>query len=128
MRELEARLMEERKKNGEIEDNVMVEDKEMRECEGCSIHQKHQIQVKQHCCIENSKMKEKSEGRNEWRRVRRRGKRDWRFVRFEKTPLPKSLSPFEAKLLEMGKDERQSQSSTPIQSINKQRSQNRPCA
>ena len=68
VRELEPRLMKKREMKGEIEDEVMVEEREMRENEGCSIHQKHQIQVKQHCCIENSKMKERSEGRNEWRR------------------------------------------------------------
>ena len=28
-------------------------------------------------------------------RVRRREKRDWRFVRLEKTPTPKSLSPLD---------------------------------
>ena len=44
---------------GEIEDEVIVEEREMRDNEGCSIHQKHQIQVKQHCWIENSKMKKK---------------------------------------------------------------------
>ena len=56
-------------------------------------------------------MKERSEGRNEWRREWEEGKRrDWRFVRLEKTPTPKSLSPLNLKLLEMGNDERQSQS------------------
>ena len=63
--------------------------------------------------------------------MRRREKRDWRFVRLEKTPTPKSLSPLDSKLLQMGKDERQSQSSNSKsinQSINKQRSQNRPAA
>ena len=42
--------------------------------------------------------------------MRRREKRDWRFVRLEKTPTPKSLSSLDSKLLQMGKDERQSQS------------------
>ena len=50
--------------------------------------------------------------------MRRKKKRDWRFVRLEKTPTPKSLSPLDSKLLQMGKDERQSQSSTQNQSIN----------
>ena len=49
--------------------------------------------------------------------MRRREMRDWRFVRLEKTPTPNSLSLLEEKLLEMGKDERQSQSSNP-KSIN----------
>ena len=50
--------------------------------------------------------------------MRRRKKRDWRFVRLEKTPTPKTLSSLDSKLLEMEKDEIQSQSSTPNQSIN----------
>ena len=50
-------------------------------------------------------------------RVRRRERSDWRFVRLEKTPTPKSLSSLDSKLLQMGKDERQSQSSSPNQSI-----------
>ena len=57
--------MEEREKEREIEDEMMVEEREMKEKIGCSIHQKHQIQVKQDYCIENSKMKEKSEWRRE---------------------------------------------------------------
>ena len=55
--------------------------------------------------------------------MRRREKRDWRFVRLEKTPTPKSLSPLDRKLLEMGKDERQSQSSTPNQTIKQSNNQ-----
>ncbi len=45
-----------------------------RENEGCSIHQKHQIQVKQHCWIENSKMKERSEGRMDGGESEKKGK------------------------------------------------------
>ena len=36
-------------------------------------------------------------------RVRRRGKRDWRFVRLEKTPFPKTRSPLPQKSLKMKK-------------------------
>ena len=38
-------------------------------------------------------------------RVRRRGKRDWSFVRLEKTSFPKSQSPLFQKLLKMKNDE-----------------------
>ena len=38
-------------------------------------------------------------------KVRRRGKRDLRFVRLEKTSFPKTRSPLELKLLKMKKDE-----------------------
>ena len=38
-------------------------------------------------------------------RVRRREKRDWRFVRLEKTSFPKTPSPLEEKLLKMKNDE-----------------------
>ena len=38
-------------------------------------------------------------------RVRRRGKRDWRFVRLEKASFPKTQSPLESKLLKMESDE-----------------------
>ena len=76
-RMLEPRLMDERDYklgDGGREGNE-------RENEGCSIHQKHQIQVKQHCWIENSKMKERSEGRNEWwRGVRRKMKREFGYL------------------------------------------------
>ena len=44
-------------------------------------------------------------------RVRRREKRELRFVRLEKTSFPKTESPLEAKLLKMKKEERQWQSS-----------------
>ena len=40
-------------------------------------------------------------------RVRRREKRDWRFVRLEKTSFPKTESPLESKLLEMKNEEKQ---------------------
>ena len=46
----------------------------------------------------------KSEGRSEWReRVRRRGKRDLRFMRLEITSFPKTESPLYSKLLKMKK-------------------------
>ena len=48
--------------------------------------------------------------------------RIWIFVRLEKTPTPKSLSPLDSKLLKMGKDERQSQSSN-SKSINQSNTQ-----
>ena len=44
-------------------------------------------------------------------RVRRREKRDWRFVRLEKTSFPKTESPLDSKLLKMKNEERQRQSS-----------------
>ena len=65
--------MEEREVTREIEDEVMEEEIEMREKEGCWDHWKSQIQLKQDCCIE----KLQNDG-NEWRnkrmeeRVRRR--------------------------------------------------------
>ena len=62
-------------------------------------------------------MKEEMKG---CERMRRREKKDGRCVRLEKTPTPKSLSSLDEKLLEMEKDERQSQSSTQNQSINQQ--------
>ena len=40
-------------------------------------------------------------------RVRRREKRDWRFVRLEKTSFPKTESPLKSKLLKMGNEEKQ---------------------
>ena len=40
-------------------------------------------------------------------RVRRRRKRDWRFVRLEKTSLPKTESPLELKLLKKKNEEQQ---------------------
>lgn len=40
-------------------------------------------------------------------RVRRREKRDWRFVRLEKTSFPKTESPFLKKLLKMKNEEKQ---------------------
>ena len=43
--------------------------------------------------------------------MRRRGKRDWRFVRLEKTSFPKSQSPLKSKLLKMKNDENEWQSS-----------------
>ena len=62
--------MEEREMKGEFEDEVMKEEREMRENEGCWVHWKLPIQLKQDCWIENSKMMERSEGRKEWRRAR----------------------------------------------------------
>ena len=38
-------------------------------------------------------------------RVRGREKRDWRFVRLEKTSFPKTQSPLKEKLLKMKNDE-----------------------
>ena len=38
-------------------------------------------------------------------RVRRREKRDWRFVRLEKTSFPKKQSPLERKKMKMKNDE-----------------------
>ena len=38
-------------------------------------------------------------------RVRRREKRNWRFVRLEKTPFPKTQSPLELKPLKRKYDE-----------------------
>ena len=43
--------------------------------------------------------------------VRRREKKDWRFVRLEKTSFPKTRSPLELKLLKMKNDENERQSS-----------------
>ena len=40
-------------------------------------------------------------------RVRRRGKRELRFVRLEKASFPKTESPLELKLLKMGNEEKQ---------------------
>ena len=39
--------------------------------------------------------------------VRKREKRDWRFVRLEKTSFPKTESPLELKLLKMKNEEKQ---------------------
>ena len=51
-------------------------------------------------------MMERSEGRNEWKRERRRReKRNPSFVRLEKTSFPKTQSPLELKLLKMKNDE-----------------------
>ena len=41
----------------------------------------------------------------------RREKRDWRFVRLEKTSLPKTQSPLNSKFLKMKNDENERQSS-----------------
>ena len=43
--------------------------------------------------------------------MRRRGKRDWSFVRLEKTSFPKTPSPLNSKLLKMENDENEWQSS-----------------
>ena len=40
-------------------------------------------------------------------RVRRREKRDWRFVRLEKTSFPKTESPLDLKLLKMKNEGKQ---------------------
>ena len=40
-------------------------------------------------------------------RVRRREKKDWRFVRLEKTSFPKTESPLELNPLKMGNEEKQ---------------------
>ena len=37
----------------------------------------------------------------------KKGKRDWRFVRLEKTSFPKTESPLEWKLLKMRNEEKQ---------------------
>ena len=42
-------------------------------------------------------------------RVRRRVKRDWRFVRLEKTSFPKTQSPLELKFLKKKNDENERQ-------------------
>ena len=44
-------------------------------------------------------------------RVRRREKRNWRFVRLEKTSFPKTESPFDQRLLKMKNEEKEWQSS-----------------
>ena len=40
-------------------------------------------------------------------RVRRREKRDWRFVRLEKTPFPKTERSLNSKILKMKNEEKQ---------------------
>ena len=40
-------------------------------------------------------------------KMRRREKRDWRFVRLEKTSFPKTESPLNSKLLKMGNEGKQ---------------------
>ena len=49
--------MEEGEMKKEIEDEAMEEEREIRERdhEGCWVHWKFQIQLKQDCCIENPK-------------------------------------------------------------------------
>ena len=39
-------------------------------------------------------------------RARRRGKRDWRFVRLEKTSFPKTVSPLDSKFLKKKNEEK----------------------
>ena len=124
VRELEPRLM----KEGEWRERLKMKESEMkkgkkRENEGCSVHWKSQIQLKQDCWIEDSKMMERSEGRNEWRSEwEEGGKRDWRFVRLEKTSFLKTRSSLDWKLLKMENDGNEWKTSKMKKTNHKQRS------
>ena len=68
--------MEEGEMKEEIEDEVMEEEREMKERdkEGCWVHWKSQIQLKQGGLMKDPKMMERSEWRNE-RRKEEEGRR-----------------------------------------------------
>ena len=52
-------------------------------------------------------------------RVRRKGKRDWRFFRLEKTSFPKTESPLDSKLLKKKNEKRKTMT------ISKKKEQNK---
>ena len=65
-------------------------------------------------------------------RVRRRGKKDWRFVRLEKTSFPKTESSLDVKLLKMENEEKtmtiiKKKEQNKNETNHKQTSQNKPC-
>ena len=62
--------------------------------------------------------------------MRRREKRDWRFVRLEKTSFPKTESPLESKLLKKKNEEKTMTIKKKEQNKNEtnhKQSHNRPC-
>ena len=69
VRELEPRLMEEGEMKEEIEDEVMEEEREIRErTKAVESIESPRFNCNKIVGFENSKMMERSEGRNEWRR------------------------------------------------------------
>ena len=65
--------------------------------------------------------------------MRRKEKKDWRFVRLEKTSFPKTESPLDSKLLKKKNEEKtmtiiKKKEQNKNETNHKQKSQNRPCA